>query len=532
MVIAHRKELLHQAYKMLSNYFPDDQLTFEIGNRHADPHAQIVLCSVNTVGRSGSTRLEAFKPSEFGCIIVDEAHHAAAKSYQTIFNHFGLFEPNCPIKLWGCSATLHRHDGVSLTPTFEDVIYEVKVSELMETYLCRLNVFSVHTKVNLDGIQTTGGDFNQKQLALACNQRTRNAAVVKAYLEKQKELGFKSTLIFAVDVDHVNSLVRAFEANSIHAKGLTGRTDPQERDTILTQFRSGKLAVVINCAVLTEGTDIPCIDSIFLARPTKSRTLLQQMLGRGMRISPEKEKCHVFDLVDTFTKRTNLCSVPTLLGLDPYFQMNGDDFGELISLVKSTPNRLQSVKTMNDLNEAHESIESIDNVQVIFKKFIDPFSISMQLEDSNMLSRLTKYAWVRVAENRFILSFGQNEYLDLLKNGQSVEVYKRKLCNFGTGLFKSKKKVDITGETLIQVFTELDRYVQRNIALHSSLRRNSEWRMQKATKTQLKLLNSKDSTLLRGVASDFITKKLFGAQAAELEGLKRSKKDPGILPNL
>jgi ATP-dependent helicase IRC3 len=152
LILAHRKELLFQPYKHLQRDSPNFKLGFEQGSKKAEiANCDIVLASVQTLGRvpnSNSTtigRLNKFNPEEFGLIIIgkllinlDEAHHASAATYQRILEYFGAYDPISPIKVWGCSATLRRHDGVSLSPTFEEVIYDMKIKDLIEKKWFRL----------------------------------------------------------------------------------------------------------------------------------------------------------------------------------------------------------------------------------------------------------------------------------------------------------------------------------------------------------------------------------------------------------
>jgi superfamily II DNA or RNA helicase len=98
----------------------------------------------------------------------------------------------------------------------------------------------------------------------------------------------KSTLVFAVNVQHIQSLVEVFRRAGIDARGVHGKTPGHERRATLEAFRKQEFPVLVNCALVTEGVDIPPIDCLMMARPTRSDVLLQQMLGRGMRIHPGK----------------------------------------------------------------------------------------------------------------------------------------------------------------------------------------------------------------------------------------------------
>lgn len=122
-------------------------------------------------------------------------------------------------------------------------------------------------------------------------------------------------MVFCVDLAHVSDLTAAFRKNGVDAKFITGDIPKQIRSERLDAFRNGEYPVLLNCGVFTEGTDIPNIDCVLLARPTKSRNLLVQMIGRGMRLHPGKENCHVIDMVASL--EAGIVTTPTLFGLDP-----------------------------------------------------------------------------------------------------------------------------------------------------------------------------------------------------------------------
>ncbi|GMF86617.1 unnamed protein product [[Candida] boidinii] len=111
-----------------------------------------------------------------------------------------------------------------------------------------------------------------------------------------------------VDLSHL------FRINGVNAQYVTGNTTKLEREKILNDFKKGLIPVLFNCGVFTEGTDIPNIDSIFMLRPTKSKPLLIQMLGRGLRLHHEKEKCFIVDFVDA--SETGIQLDPSLKGTD------------------------------------------------------------------------------------------------------------------------------------------------------------------------------------------------------------------------
>jgi len=137
----------------------------------------------------------------------------------------------------------------------------------------------------------------------------------------------KSTLVFCVDINHCKTLCGVLQAHGVNAQYVTGETAKYVRQDILEDFKQGKIAVLCNVLVFTEGTDIPNLDLLILARPTKSRPLLTQMVGRGLRLHKGKDTCHVIDMVSTM--KVGVLSVPTLFGLPAGHSVDKKLFAEL-----------------------------------------------------------------------------------------------------------------------------------------------------------------------------------------------------------
>lgn len=171
------------------------------------------------------------------------------------------------------------------------------------------------TNVDLSKVKSNRfGDFQTSELSKSVNTQETNRLAVRVWLDRAVK-DRKSTMVFCVDIAHVHDLTNAFRHNGIDARSVTSETDKSTRKERVEAFRQRDFPVLVNCGVFTEGTDIPAIDCILLARPTRSRNLLVQMIGRGMRLYPGKMNCHVIDFVGSLA--TGIVTVPTLFGLDP-----------------------------------------------------------------------------------------------------------------------------------------------------------------------------------------------------------------------
>ncbi|KAI7819790.1 P-loop containing nucleoside triphosphate hydrolase protein, partial [Gamsiella multidivaricata] len=315
LVLNERQELLYQTFEYISKHSDRLRVSIEQAGRPADLTADIIVASVQTLGRSSSPRLSAYDPKDFKCIVVDEAHHAVTKTYTHIFEHFGVDKKETEIFLVGFSATLRRHDGVKLGGAFDHISYHRPLKYMIDNaWLCPARVESIETGVDLQNVRTEKDDFIQKDLFKAVNTPSRNEAVVRAY--KQYCAGRQSAVVFSADVAHAVALTKTFRKHGCHAEVITGKTSDIGRSELLKAFKERRLPIIVNCAILTEGIDIPPIDCILMAKPTKSEVLLMQMLGRGMRLYEGKEDCLVLDFVDNI-KGEIVGTIPTLLGLDP-----------------------------------------------------------------------------------------------------------------------------------------------------------------------------------------------------------------------
>ncbi|KAL7748845.1 putative ATP-dependent helicase IRC3 [Sorochytrium milnesiophthora] len=322
LVLAHRTELLDQAEAQIKRFAPEVRVGKDSMYRKIDPNDyDVVVSSVNALGRTESKRLEKYDRAAFKYIVIDEAHHAPAPSYVRVLQHFDALHPMSDVFVWGCTATARRADGVALGKVFDEVTFIQPLPEMIQQkWLCDFRAEIVNSDVNLDKVGMASGDFAVGQLSATVNTDERNKLILRTY--KQFCRDRKSTLVFATDLEHVETLRQHFSENGIDARSVTGKTKAQLRRDTVADFRSGEFPVMVNCGVFTEGTDIPNIDCIIMARPTRSPVLYQQMVGRGLRIHPDKDHCLLIDVVDQ-TSRAPLVTHPTLLGLHPGANLRG-----------------------------------------------------------------------------------------------------------------------------------------------------------------------------------------------------------------
>lgn len=307
LILVNRDELVRQAKKKCEDIglWPD----VEKAKLRASVTAKVVLASVQTFR---SARLQRWARDHFKLIIVDEAHHAAATSYQTILSHFES------AKVLGVTATPKRADGKALGDTFESVAYTYDIRRAIdEKYLVPIVARRIIVEsVDLRTIDTRAGDFAQDQLAEAMADERALRGVVVPALEQARD---RLTIVFCVNVKHAHELAKVFNAYRPGcARAVSGDTDDREREQLLADHAAGRFQFLCNCDLLVEGYDAPPVSCVIMARPTKSWARFVQCAGRGLRPSPDtgKRDCLILDCSGTAGKHALIGPADCLRGAD------------------------------------------------------------------------------------------------------------------------------------------------------------------------------------------------------------------------
>lgn len=290
LIISHREELVNQPIKYI-----DDKVGIEMGKLKSNGERVISTCI-----QSLHSRLNKFDIHHFELIIIDECHHAAAESYQKVINYFK------PKLLLGFTATPNRHDKKSLSHIFDRIIFKYNLLRgIKEKYLSDIYCKRVYVKYDLRKVKSYKGDYKISDLEKELIENENPKAIGDIYKLHAKG----ATLIFGASVKHCEE-IQKYIPNSMVVSATT-----KNRADVIKDFTNRKIKCLINCMIFTEGTDIPFIETIIIARPTKNATLYQQMVGRGLRLAEGKEKLILIDVVGVSTD-INLCTAPTLIGID------------------------------------------------------------------------------------------------------------------------------------------------------------------------------------------------------------------------
>lgn len=313
IILAHRDELIQQAVDKLLTVWP--QANVGVVKAEKDEFRQpIVVASVQTLARE--KRLERLAALPWNLMIADEAHHCASRTWHNIMTRLGFIDINGNTPkdklLLGVTATPKRSDGIGLHEIFEEIVYRKSILDLIRAgYLVDLKGVQIMTKVNFGQIKTTRGDFDDHELEDLLNTDNCNSLVVRAY---QQYAPNRKAIAFTAGVEHARALSAMFNKAGIPAGWVCGETPVDQRKNTLERFSRGELKVVTNFGIFTEGTDIPSVDCILMARPTKSTALYTQCIGRGARTFPGKSDCLVLDVAGV-SHRHDICSLSSLFGL-------------------------------------------------------------------------------------------------------------------------------------------------------------------------------------------------------------------------
>lgn len=281
LILAHREELVDQAIAKLRS-----ATGIIAGREKAESSAtlrdDVVVASVQTMGR----RLDKWPKNHFSLVVADEAHHAISQSWQTVLTHF-----DGRAKVLGVTATPDRGDKRNLGSYFEAVPYELGLFDLVnDGFLSGITVKAVPLQIDLSSVGTTGGDFDSGELGDALTPYL--PSVARAI---QEHASFRRTLVFLPLIRTSLAFVDACNAIGLSAMHVDGESD--NRKDVLERFARWECDVLSNAMLLTEGFDDPGIDCIVCLRPTRSRSLYAQIVGRGTRIAEGKDKLLLLDFL-------------------------------------------------------------------------------------------------------------------------------------------------------------------------------------------------------------------------------------------
>jgi superfamily II DNA or RNA helicase len=383
IVVVHTDELVNQAYEKIKAVAPKLDVGIVKGSRK-DIRADVIVASVQTL-RNPKVHSAI---TCVGLLIIDEAHHALAASYITVMKHFGSFDGRC--QTVGFTATPMRGDGKTLFPTWERVAFQRDISWMVrKRYLVPPKGKAVRVPdLDLRKVKMSGKDYREGELGEALSESLAPELVAQAWMEHAKE---RKTLGFAPTVASAEVFAQAFTDLGIESAVIHGGLPLEQRKAILRAHRTGFIRVLWNCMILTEGYDDPSVSCIIVARPTKSKGLYIQIVGRGLRVDEELpyegQDCLVLDVVGAAGIHTDLRSIADL------------------SERKITEDQAHSGTSLVDLEDLLDAGEGVEPDAPEF------YAGPVEVHDFDPLGNTTTKVWLKTKAGTFFVPAGTDAYV-------------------------------------------------------------------------------------------------------------------------
>jgi DNA repair protein RadD len=286
LVIAHRREIIRQTADKLIAAGVTPGIVLAGFEKELRPYAHVQVAGIQTL-HARAIRSNRMPMPAATVVIIDEAHHARARTYQAVIDAY----PDAIII--GLTATPVRGDGRGLGNIFTELVEAPQIPELIKLgHLVGTKVYAPVDKDVAKGVKTQSGDYIVSALSKRMNTDELVGDVVTEWLKHGER---RKTVCFAVDVAHSAHIKNEFVNFGVRAEHIDGSTPKDERDAILARLKSGETEVVSNCMVLTEGWDMPEVSCCVLARPTKQMGLFRQMVGRVLRPAEGKPDAIILD---------------------------------------------------------------------------------------------------------------------------------------------------------------------------------------------------------------------------------------------
>ena len=378
LIMAHRGELLDQAADKLKEASGLDSVLEKAESTSLGSFLPVTVGSVQSLAQE--KRLARFPNDYFQDIIVDEAHHCLSDSYKRVLDHF----PDANIL--GVTATPDRGDMKNLGEFFDFKAYEYSMTEaIREGYLCPIKAQMIPLELDIADVGISSGDFSAGEIGHALEPYLHQiAAEMATYCQGRK------TVVFLPLIATSQKFCAMLNDAGLRAAEVNGNSD--DRSEVLADFEAGKYDVLCNSMLLTEGWDCPSVDCIVVLRPTKIRSLYQQMVGRGMRLSPGKTELLLLDFL-WMTERHDLCRPSALISKDE-------------AIARKIDERMVEDADGFDLIEAEEQAErdilaeresalakQLAEMRGKKRKLVDPLQYALSIAAEDLTNYVPTFAW-------------------------------------------------------------------------------------------------------------------------------------------
>ncbi len=425
LVIGHRDHLTVQNGRKLLALNPEVNLAVEQDSvstrtgQYCQGNEDVILSSVQTLSRSKCKRLHRLlRYGYFDRLIIDEAHHSLADTYQAIINECVQANKSCTVE--GYTATPKPNKKVPLGKIFQEVVFNMSLRDAIEQgWLVDIVADEIVTGAYLDGIEIIKGDYATGALSKAINTPERNALIVNGWLQHASN---EPTIVFAHDVDHARDLTDTFHNAGVAAEMIIGETEDIIRRGILYRYEEDRTRVLVNVDVFTEGFDSPKTRCIIDSSPTMSQLRYIQRIGRGTRpiealldehgaegrrsIIRESEKpyLHLLAVADNAKKHSPIM-LADLFGVPKNIKLKKTPIVEAVKRIE---------KALHDAPSLHlDKVKSIDQLPAMVTKAL---RIKIwDIEPPKEIKEFSRFTWQQYGEG-FTLPLERHETLIVQPN--------------------------------------------------------------------------------------------------------------------
>lgn len=380
LLLAHRGELLEQAADKIGRATGLSCAVEKAGQTCVGTWNSVTVGSVQTLMRD--SRLDALAPDRFDCVMVDEAHHALADGYVKVLDHFA------GARVLGVTATPDRGDQRDMGEVFDSLAYEYGLAQAVKDgWLCPIEAQMLPVTLDVSGVAMQSGDYAAGQLGDALDPYLD--AIADAMAEKVRD---RHTVVFLPLVRTAKAFRDRLCERGMRAAEVDGQSE--DRAEVLSDFAAGRYDVLCNSMLLTEGWDCPAVDCVVMLRPTKSRSLYAQCIGRGTRLSPEtgKERLLLLDFL-WLTGRHELCRPASLIARTP----------EVSARMTEIVGEAGGPVDLDECEEAAESDVQVAREEALAReleskrrrkaKLVDPLLFEMSICDRDLQDYVPTFAW-------------------------------------------------------------------------------------------------------------------------------------------
>lgn len=378
LIMAHRGELLDQAADKLQDACGLDSVLEKAESSSLGSNVPVTVGSVQSLAQP--KRLAQFPQDYFSDIIIDEAHHCLSDSYQRVLEHFPAAH------ILGVTATPDRGDQRNLGQYFDSKAYEYSMTKaIRQGFLCPIKAQMIPLELNIRDVGMSNGDYAVGEIGTALDPYLEQIAV-----EMTHYCHGRKTVVFLPLIKTSQKFCDLLNRSGLRAAEVNGNSD--DRAQVLQDFEAGRYDVLCNSMLLTEGWDCPTVDCIVILRPTKIRSLYQQMVGRGMRLSEGKDHLLLLDFL-WLSSRHDLCRPSALVSKDA-------------AIAEKMDAQLMKDDNVYDLIEAEEQAErdilaereealarELAEMRRRKRKLVDPLQYAMSIAAEDLVGYVPTFAW-------------------------------------------------------------------------------------------------------------------------------------------